>query len=103
MITVQTPEGTVIALRRTDRNGLITPIAVPTPDTAESLTPDPPEIPYTTVNLYAQVKGYEHIESENLQIFPNTVTNLNLEFVPLSELPGAWDQTQVYDTPPQNL
>ena len=30
-------------------------------------------------------------------------TDLNLEFIPLSELPGRWDQTQVFDTPSQNL
>ncbi len=103
VITVATADGTVIALRKTDRSGLILPISVPTPDISESLSPNPPEIPYTAVNLYAYLHGYEQIESENIQIFPDTVTSLNLEFIPLSELPGAWDQAEVFDTPPQNL
>lgn len=102
-ITVASPDGTVIALRLTDRTGLITPIPIPTPERTESLSPDPAEIPFTTVNLYARINGYEQIEAENLQIFPDTVTDLNLEFIPLSEMPAQWDQTQVFDTPPQNL
>ncbi len=102
-ITVTSPDGTVIALRLTDRSGLISQIPIPTPDRSDSLSPDPPERPFATVNLYARVNGYEQIEAENVQIFPDTVTYLNLEFIPLSEKPGRWDQTQVFDTPPQNL
>ena len=90
-------------MRLTDRNGLITPIEVPVPDRSESLTPNPGEIPFTQVNLYARRKGYEQIESENLQVFAGTVTDQNLEFIPLSELPNQWDQTEVFDTPIQNL
>lgn len=102
-ITVTSPDGTVIALRLTDRSGLISQIPIPTPDRSDSLSPDPPERPFATVNLYARVNGYEQIEAENVQIFPDTVTYLNLEFIPLSEKPGRWDQTQMFDTPPQNL
>ena len=40
---------------------------------------------------------------ENLQIFANTTTLQNLEMIPLAEFPAAWDQTVVYQTPPQNL
>lgn len=102
-VTVAAPDGTVIALRLTDRTGLITPIPIPTPARAESLSPDPTERPYATVNLYARINGYEQIEAENLQIFPDTTTDLNLEFIPLAELPERWDQTQLFNTPSQNL
>ena len=27
----------------------------------------------------------------------------DLELIPLSELPGSWDQTELLNTPPQNL
>ena len=43
------------------------------------------------------------MEFENLQLFDGTTTNQNIEMIPLSELPGAWDQTVIYDTPTQNL
>lgn len=102
-ITVTASDGTAIAMRLTDRNGQITPIAVPVPDKEESLEPDPVEKPYTSVNLYARLKGYEQVESENLQVFADTTTNQNLEMIPLAELPTGWDQTVIFDTPPQNL
>lgn len=102
-ITVTSTDGTAIAMRLTDRNGLISPIEVPVPDKAESLQPDPPERPFAALNLYAQLRGYEQVEAENLQVFADTTTFQNLEMIPLAELPNAWDQTVIYDTPPQNL
>jgi len=102
-ITVTATDGTAIAMRITDRSGQIVPIEIPVPDLSESQTPDPAEIPFATVNLYAHLAGYEQVEAENLQVFANTVTTQNLMLIPLSELPGSWDQTAVFDTPPQNL
>ncbi len=102
-ITVTAPDGTAIAMRLTDRSGQIRQIEIPVPDRAESLTPDPPERPFAVVNLYARLRGYEQIEAENLQVFADTVTIQNLEMIPLAELPEYWDQTMVFDTPPQNL
>ena len=102
-VTVTATDGTAIAMRLTDRNGLITPIEIPTPDREDSLQPDPAERPFATVNLYARKQGYEQVEAENLQIFAGTTTYQNLEMIPLSELPDTWDQTVIFDTPPQNL
>ena len=102
-ITVTATDGTAIAMRTTDRNGQIKPIEIPVPDRSASLTPDSGEIPFAVVNLYARKKGYEQIETENLQVFAGTTTNQNLILIPLSELPGKWDQTEIFDTPPQNL
>lgn len=102
-ITVTSADGTAIAMRLTDRNGLITPIEIPVPDREESLQPDPAERPFATVNLYARKQGYEQVESENMQVFADTTTYQNLEMIPLAELPQNWDQTVIYNTPPQNL
>lgn len=102
-ITVTATDGTAIAMRLTDRSGKIDPIEIPTPDKSESQQPDPSEIPFTTVNLYAHLRGYEQVEAENIQVFAGTVTNQNLEMIPLSELPNQWDQRVLYNTPPQNL
>ena len=102
-ITVTASDGTAIAMRLTDRNGLITPIEIPVPDREESLQPDPAERPFATVSLYARKRGYEQVESENLQVFADTTTYQNLELIPLAELPQNWDQTVIYNTPPQNL
>lgn len=102
-VTVTASDGTAIAMALTDRSGRIRPIAIPVPDISESQSPDPPERPYTVVNLYARKRGYEQVESENLQVFADTTTLQNLEMIPLSELPDSWDQRVVFDTPPQNL
>ena len=102
-VSITAADGTAIALALTDRSGQIKPISIPVPDREASLSPNPTEKPFTSVNLYARAKGYEQAEYENLQIFPGTVTNQNIELIPLSELPGAWNQTAVFDTPPQNL
>ena len=102
-VTVTTLDGTAIAMRITNRNGFITPIEVPVPDKSESQAPEQGEKPFTSVNLYARLKGYEQVEMEQVQVFADTVTDQNLEMVPLSELPDAWDQTAIFLTPPQNL
>ena len=102
-ITVTASDGTAIAMRLTTRNGQINPIEVPVPDKSESQEPAPGEKPFTSVNLYARLKGYEQVESENLQVFADTTTIQNLEMIPLSELPNQWDQSAIFNTPPQNL
>lgn len=102
-ITVTATDGTAIAMRLTDRSGKIRLIEVPVPDLAAGQTPDTGEIPYTAVNLYARKKGFEMIENESLQVFPDTVTDQNLEMIPLAELPESWNKAEIFVTPPQNL
>ena len=102
-ITVTAPDGTAISMRITDENGQIVPIEIPVPDRSASLSPNPGEKPFTSVNLYARKRGLEQVENENLQVFADTTTNQNLEMIPLSELPGKWNQTAIFDTPAQNL
>ena len=102
-VTVTAEDGTAIALRLTDRSGQIAPIEIPVPDLSDSQAPDPGERPYAVVNLYAHLRGYELIESENLQVFADTTTVQDLVMIPLAELPQQWDQTAIFLTPPQNL
>ena len=102
-VTVTTPDGTAIAMRLTDRSGRITPIPLPVPDLSASQSPDTGEIPFATVNIHARLRGYEQITAERVQVFADTTTNQDLEMIPLAELPGSWNQTEDFDTPPQNL
>ena len=90
-------------MRLTDKNGKIVPVEVPVPDIAAGQSPDSGQIPYTAVNLYARKKGFEQIQSENLQVFPDTVTDQNLELIPLSELSESWNKRETFLNPPQNL
>lgn len=101
-ITVTADDGTAIAMRLTDRNGKITPIPVPVPDLAESQSPGAIQ-PFAVVTVHARLQGYEQIRVDRLQVFADTVTDQDLEMIPLSELPNRWDQSETFDTPPQNL
>ena len=102
-VTVSAGDGTVIALRITDRSGQIPIIEIPVPDKSNSLSPNPPEIPFTTVNLTVRIQGYEQIFADNIQIFAGVTTAQNFELIPLSELPDSLNKYEQFDTPPQNL
>lgn len=102
-VTVTALDGTAIAMRVTDRSGKIDPIAIPVPDLAESQTPNPGELPFARVNLYARLKDFVQIENEDLQVFANTTTDQNLEMIPVSELPDSWGEKELFFTPAQNL
>ena len=102
-IAVTAADGTAIALRLTDRSGLAGPIEVPVPDLDAGQSPDSGVIPFTAVNIYARLKGFEQVENENVQVFPDTVTLQNVELIPLSEMPDAYDRREIFPTPPQNL
>lgn len=102
-VTVAATDGTAIAMRLTDRNGKIEPIPIPVPDRSESQSPDPAETPFARVNLYARLNGYVQIEGEDVQVFADTVTDQNLEMVPLAELPDSWALEEIFQTPAQNL
>ena len=102
-VTVTATDGTAIATRLTDRSGLTDPIEIPAPDTSAGTSPDSGTVPYTAVNVYARLEGFEQVQNENVQIFPNVVTEQDIEMVPHSELPESWSNIQVFLTPTQNL
>lgn len=102
-ISITAPDGTLIATRLSDRSGLITPVELPVPPISAGQTPNTGEIPFATVTIHAQIPGYDQITANEVQVFPDTVTNQDLEMIPQSELPEAWDKAEYFDTPPQNL
>lgn len=102
-VMITNPDGTAIAMRQTDRSGRIAPVSITVPNRAASQTPDTGVTPFTTVNIYARLENYEQIEAEEVQVFADTVTNQNLEMIPLSELPDAWTKAEIFYTPAQNL
>ena len=91
-------------MRLTNRSGqLDDPLAIDVPDLSASQSPNTGIIPFTAVNLYARLENYEEIEVENVQVFADTITVQNLEMIPLSELPGNWNSTEIFHIPAQNL
>ena len=101
-VSVVDDEGRLLGLRTTNSSGLTSPIRLEVPDKAQSQSPGNGK-PFVTVNLYARAEDYEQVLARGVQVFADTVTIQELQFVPLSELPGSWKQVEVFDTPPQNL
>ncbi len=103
-VSITDVSGTPIAMRLTNRSGLLdAPITIEVPDLSSGQAPNTGIIPYSVVNLYARAENYEGVVAEKLQVFPGVTTLQNLEMIPLSEFPEAWDKVEVFDTPPQNL
>ena len=91
-------------MRLTNRNGMLdTPVEITVPDLSASQSPNTGVIPFATVNLYARLENFEQINIEKLQVFADTLTNQELQMIPLAELPDQWNKSETFMTPPQNL
>jgi len=102
-VMITQPDGTAIAMRITDRSGLIEPVPISVPELSAGQTPDTGIVPFVNVNIYARKENFQQFEGENLQVFPNTVTYQDLELIPLAEFPEEWTRGEIVTTPPQNL
>ena len=103
-ITISDADNQAIAFRLTNRSGQLNePIPVKVPNRNESQSPNPPERPYGLINIYARAEDYELIRVENVQIFADTQTDQNLEFIPLSEFPESYNKSETFITTPQAL
>ena len=102
-INITAPDGTLLATRLSDRSGMISPVELPVPPLSAGQTPNSGETPFAIVTIHAQFPGYDQITARSVQVFPDTVTNQDLEMIPQAELPSAWDKAEYFDTPPQNL
>lgn len=103
-VAITDASGSALALRLTNRSGSFDkPVPISTPDLSASQSPDTGVIPYATVDLYARYENYEEIFVEGLQVFADTVTDQDLEMIPLSEFPESWNTSESFNTSAQNL
>ncbi len=102
-ISIVDDNGKLLALRVTNQSGETSPIAVKVPNASNSQSPDTGKPEFTTVNIYARAENYEQVLARGVQVFEDVVTLQELSLVPLSELPGKWNQAEIFDTLPQNL
>lgn len=102
-VVITAPDDTAIAMRVTDRSGLISVIEIPVPNLSESQEPGAEEKPYALVNMYAYRNGFGSFESRNIQVFAGTTTFQDIKLIPLSQLPRGEEDSMNVDTPPQNL
>lgn len=102
-LTQPTAQGSkLIASRITDENGQISVIPIPTPNRTESLSPGAAK-PFATVELTVDHPSYDRVLIENLQIFSDIVTQQNIALLPRSDLPEAYNLTEVVDITAQPL
>lgn len=102
-LTQTTPSGTrQLATRLSDESGRIPPIAIEAPERSESLQPGA-VAPYTDLSVMVEYPGYERVLIEGLQIFAGTVTEQDVELLPLEELPQAYNMTELIEIPSQEL
>ncbi len=92
------PGAEVLAQATTDRSGYIAPVRIPAPAFSEGLTPNN-GTPFSTVAIRITHPDYETEEISGVQIFPNTITVQSFRLIPLA----YQNETQSFDTPPQNL
>lgn len=102
-VVITAPDDTAIAMRVTDRSGLISAIQIPVPNLSESQEPGAEAKPYALVNLYAHRHGFGPFEARNIQVFAQTTTFQDIQLIPLSQLPRGGEDSMNVDTPPQNL
>lgn len=103
-VTITDASGSALAMRLTNQNGQFDkPFELAVPDLSASQSPDTGIIPYATVNLYARKQNYEEIYVKEIQVFANTVTEQNLEMIPLAEFPEHWLKAESFITSTQNL
>jgi len=100
---ITAPDGSsrLLTVVRTNSSGLTPPVAVQTPDLSASLSPSTGVVPYTPIEIRADVPGYGSIRAEGVQIFPGVETVQGLRFFPKAgNMP---DSTVLIKEPPQNL
>ena len=92
----------LLSVQRTDESGMTALVTVPTPDLANSLTPDQPQ-GWTDVQVGASHPNYDGIVVRDVQIFPGVTTLQELILVPRGGMPTDLGETEDYTTPPQDL
>ncbi len=102
-VTQNTPGGVkLLAVRITDRSGVVPNIAIVTPELDESLSPGGP-IPYAVVDVTVDRPGYDRALVENVQLFPGIQSQQDISLVPQSRAPEVFNMTDVVDITAQDL
>lgn len=101
--TVRPGRGRVLlSVQRTDESGMTELVTVPTPDLANSLSPNQPQ-GWTDVQVAASHPNYDGVVIRDVQIFPGVTTIQELILVPRGGMPTDLGETETTTIPPQNL
>ncbi len=102
-VTQDTPGGVdLLAVRISDRSGVVPNIAIATPALSESLSPGGP-VPYAVVDVTVDHPGYDRALIENVQLFAGVQSQQDIALVPQSRTPEAFNMTDVVNITAQDL
>ena len=92
----------LLSVQRPDESGMTALVTVPTPDLANSLTPNQPQ-GWTDVQVGASHPNYDGVVIRDVQIFPGVTTLQEMILVPRGGMPTDLGETETTTIPPQNL
>ncbi len=92
----------IIGKRTTDKNGLIVPIVISTPDESLSLEPGATDV-FTLVDVRVDKEGYFTVYIKNVQIFATQTTVADTPMIPLPDNQTYDDKAEEFVETPQNL
>ncbi len=92
----------LLSVQRTDESGMTALVTVPTPDLANSLTPNQPQ-GWTDVQVGASHPNFDGVVIRDVQIFPGVTTLQELILVPRSGMPTDLGETETTTIPQQDL
>ena len=84
----------LLALRITDRSGATKPFTLETPPVSNSTDCCGESPAYATVNLRAEMEGYDRISVLGVQVYADTRSVQQFRLVPTPVFPGNADRTQ---------
>lgn len=90
----------LLSVQISDRSGNTKPVSVPTPDAANSRSPNMPT-PYALFDVWAEHPAYQLLVVQNVQVFPGISSIQNLPLIPLPEVGGR--PSAEVNIPPQEL
>jgi hypothetical protein len=73
---------TLIGVLTTNEDGKSAPIIIETPDPALSLSPNPPQKPYTSVTVNVSKEGFYEAQFVDLPVFPGILSIQNVNLIP---------------------
>ena len=84
-----------------DESGKIPLTEISAPDILLSEAPDPESIPFSVINVMAEKEGFYSTKINNVQVFPERITTLYINMVPIPEF--KTNTPLNIETVPQNL
>ncbi len=94
----------LLSIQTTDSSGGIQPIEIATPMASESTEPEHNGLPpFAVCDVWAEHPGFAMLVVENVQIFPGVETLQAMVLSPLAEGGNSLMETDVQETPVQNL